>query len=195
MKKRNDLVCGVGINDADYSVIKYEKVDGKIKVVWACPYYLKWKGMIVRCYSKKLQEKYPTYKGCSVFEDWLLFSNFKKWMKQQPWEDRHLDKDLLFEFNKLYSPSTCLFIPQYLNTFILTSGSYRGLYPLGVRYMKKRSGMINELSKPYESRVRNRTGKSVYLGVYATQEEAHQLYLEAKLKQCEDYLLEFKMRL
>ena len=64
------LVCGVGINDADYATQKVEtiEVDGvrKRKTVWVCPFYRVWVNMINRCYFAKLQEKMPTYKGCSV---------------------------------------------------------------------------------------------------------------------------------
>ena len=71
------LVFGVGINDADY-VIKV-KVDGGYQ---DCPYYLKWKEMLRRCYSNRVASYHPTYKDCYVCEDWLIFSNFKKWMEK-----------------------------------------------------------------------------------------------------------------
>lgn len=48
------------------------------------------------------------------------------------WEGRALDKDFLVEGNKVYSPSTCVFLPSKLNTFIITRGNARGQYPLGV---------------------------------------------------------------
>ena len=192
MRNRNKLICGVGINDANYDVVKHEKVDNRSKTVWKCPYYKKWKGMLVRCYSKKHQEKCPTYIGCSVYEEWLTFSNFRKWMETQDWEGMHLDKDFLVDGCKVYSPSTCIFIPQKLNSFILASGKTRGQYPLGVMYMKKAKDMVNEYSKPYVSRVSNQTGKMFYLGVYSTPKEAHQIYLIEKLKQCGEYLTEFK---
>jgi len=91
MKDR--LVCGVGINDADYPTRRYKTVNGKSKLVWTCPFWRKWKDMISRCYSERELEKYPTYKGCSVCEDWLYFSRFKAWMEKQAWEGLVLDKD------------------------------------------------------------------------------------------------------
>ena len=112
--KPKKLVCGVGINDADYAVQKLETVgyaDGKRKqrLVWVCPYYQTWIDMLKRCYSDKLQERQPTYKGCSVSEEWLTFSAFKVWMEKQDFERKQLDKDLLFEGNKVYSAETCVF--------------------------------------------------------------------------------------
>ena len=109
------LVCGVGINDADYVVKKFETigyVDGKRKrkLVWTCPYHRAWESMLKRCYSAKYQERQPTYKGCTVSDDWLTFSNFRAWMIAQDWEGKHLDKDLLFEGNKIYSTETCVFV-------------------------------------------------------------------------------------
>ena len=186
------LVYGVGINDADYEVKKSKKVNGKWKTVWWCPYYDKWISMLSRCYSKKYQERQPTYKGCSVCEEWLTFSNFKTWMEQQDWEGRCLDKDFLIEGNKVYSPTTCVYLPSKLNTFIITRGNDRGIYPLGVYYMKKSKKMINEHSKPYRSVISDQFGKRIHLGMYSTPDAAHQSYLNAKLKQCGKYLEQFK---
>ena len=182
------LVFGVGINDADYNI---ERRVGK-KRVWWCPYHTRWINMLKRCYYKKYLESRPTYKGCSVCEGWLLFSTFKKWMEQQDWEDRALDKDFLIGGNKIYSPDTCVFIPLEINNFITTRAAKRGEYPLGVYYRKKNKDMVNERSKPYMSRVGNQGGKADYLGVFETPEEAHQAYLKVKLEQCVDYIEEFK---
>ena len=190
--KRNRLVYGVGTNDADYTVKVQKTVAGKYITVWDCPYYDRWKSMLRRCYSKKSQVKFPTYKGCSVCEEWLYFSNFKKWMELQNWKGRALDKDFLVEGNKVYSPDTCLFIPNKLNSFVVTSSKTRGIYPLGVYYQKKHKNMINEYNKPYVSKSNNQTNKQIFLGSYTTPEAAHQRYLVEKLRQCKEYLNEFK---
>lgn len=192
MSNKAGIVCGVGINDANYSISKGMRVNGKWIETWRCPYYEKWVSMLKRCYLKREQEKHPTYKGCIVCDECLLFSNFKAWMELQNWENRALDKDFLIEGNKVYSPSTCVFIPQSLNNFTTTSRKVRGQHPLGVRYMKKHKNMVNEYSKPYESRIGGQSTKSIYLGVYTTSEEAHEAYLKAKLEHCGDYLVEFK---
>ena len=81
------LVQGVGVNDAGYRVAIKERLpcsNGKRiqKEVWMCPYYSKWKSMLVRCYSTKYHQRRPTYKDCSVCNDWLLFSNFRKWVEK-----------------------------------------------------------------------------------------------------------------
>ena len=109
--KIGKLVYGVGINDAEYVVVKREEVgnvDGKRKrkTVWRCPFYKTWSSMLRRCYSTKYQERCPTYMGCSVSEEWHTFSVFRNWMESQDWQDTQLDKDLLVEGNKVYSPET-----------------------------------------------------------------------------------------
>ncbi len=103
-------VCGIGINDADYKVLP--RVNGKQLI---CPYYQRWVSMIKRCYSEKTQERQPTYKGCTVCDEWLTFSNFKVWMEKQDWRGKQLDKDVIMSGNKVYSPDYCSFITQKEN--------------------------------------------------------------------------------
>lgn len=192
MKERK-LVCGVGINDADYYVVKREKVDGKWITIWKCPYYSKWEGMLTRCYSKKYQLTHPTYKGCIVCEEWLYFSNFREWMRTQDWEDRQLDKDFLIEGNKVYSPLTCVFLPQELNNFTNINKASRGDYTLGVSYSDIKDKRVNNESHRYcKCIIKDLHGNSVHLGYYSTPQEAHQIYLKVKLEQCNMYTEEFK---
>lgn len=137
------LVYGVGRNDADYAVRKFETigcVNGKQKqkLVWVCPYYRTWHSMLSRCYSIKAQNRRPTYKGCSVSDDWLTFSVFKSWMEKQDWEGKQLDKDLLFEGNKVYSADACVFVTQMVNTFVCDGGAARGEWLIGVHWCKKK---------------------------------------------------------
>jgi hypothetical protein len=160
------LVAGVGINDANYDVTLNENVDGKRKVVWVCPFYNKWQSMLVRCYSGKYHEKQPTYIGCSVCEEWHTFSNFRAWMEQHDWENKHLDKDLLKVGNKEYNPDNCVFVPQIVNTFLTDSANSRGEYPIGVHFDK--------LAKKFRTRCCNPfTGKQEHLGVYECPSQAH----------------------
>lgn len=178
--KIRKLVCGIGINDANYVVNKWETVGyvngkRKRKLVWVCPFYQVWKSMLVRCYSKKYQEKYPTYKGCSVSKDWLTFSNFKSWAETQDFEGKHLDKDLLFEGNKVYSPDTCVFVTPMVNLFTLDSGTERGERLLGVCWHKK--------AEKFQAQCRNLfTKKREYLGLFTSEQEAHQVWLKRKFK-------------
>lgn len=168
MRKMNKLVCGAGINDADYQVLP--TINGKR--VW-CPYYRKWCSMLQRCYGESYHKRYPTYQDCTVCEEWLVFSNFKSWMETQEWEGYHLDKDFLFEGNKIYSPETCVFISRELNTFIIDCGNSRGEYPIGVYFNKVTNRFRSKCNNPF-------TKKFVHLGYYDTMEEAHQVWKKYK---------------
>ncbi|QHJ84340.1 MAG: hypothetical protein [Caudoviricetes sp.] len=181
MPGRKRPLYGVGINDADYNV---ERRVGK-KRVWICPYYRRWSNMLKRCYSSASLKERPTYARVSVSEDWLLFTNFKEWMEQQPWEDRQLDKDFLEGDKFIYSSDTCLFIPNALNNFIGKGKPKASNLPIGVgekeSYRKAR----------YGSNIKNRYGETKYLGNFITPLEAHFAWIKAKISYCEEYLLEF----
>ena len=159
---KNKKVCGVGINDADYNV--YEYVDDK--AVWRCPFYITWKSMLERCYSEKFQLRQPTYKGCSVCDAWLTFSNFKNWMETQDWQGKHLDKDILKAGNKVYCPEYCIFVDHKINSFVLDRGASRGDCMIGVNWDKDRGKFYSQCSNPT-------TGKSEYIGRYSDELEAH----------------------
>lgn len=176
LRKRNKLIVGVGINDADYNVYEYAVVDGKKKAVWSCPFYITWKSMLTRCYFSKYQAMFPTYIGCSVTKEWHLFSNFKSWMKIQNWEGKHLDKDILFRGNKIYSPEACVFVEPRINTFLSENGAVRGEYPIGVCFHKRDKKYIAQCCLA-------ESGKRKHLGYFDTAEEAHQAWLTFKLEQ------------
>lgn len=177
MNKR--LVCGVGIMDADYRVeekitIGYENGKRKQKRLWICPFYRKWRNMLVRCYYEKELQKHPTYKGCSVCQEWLTFSNFKAWMEKQDWEGKSLDKDILYPGNKVYSPETCIFVDQKINSFLVESDAVRGEYMIGVYWHKR--------DEKFLSRCSDGNGKQRQLGSFDTELDAHNAWLEFKLK-------------
>ncbi len=178
--KPQKLVFGVGINDADYVTQKNETigyVNGKrkLKQVWVCPYYKAWKSMLVRCYSKKYQERKPTYKGCSVSAEWHSFSNFKAWMEKQDWEGKELDKDLLFKGNKVYSAETCVFVTPLVNTFTSDRGAARGEWLIGVCWDKDRKKFMSKCSNPFTKKIEK-------LGRFTSEQEAHNAWIKRKLE-------------
>jgi hypothetical protein len=70
--------------------------------------------------------------------DWLRASNFVAWKKTQYQEvDWALDKDLLVVGNKVYSPETCIYVPQWLNNFTTFRFASRGEYSIGVHLNKR----------------------------------------------------------
>ena len=136
------LVYGVGVNDLGYRTQVYEDLpkNGGRRVretVFKCKYYTVWTNMLKRCYSNKYLESNPTYIGTSVCSEWLSATAFKKWMEQQDWRDKCLDKDIIVPGNKLYSPDTCAFVLEATNTFVTASDASRGEHPIGVHLLKR----------------------------------------------------------
>ncbi len=177
-KCMNKLVWGVGVNDLPYRVNVQEWVtenEGKRtrKLVFKCKYYAAWTHMLERCYSEKHLERYPTYIGTSVCREWVYASEFKKWMDQQDWEGKCLDKDIIVPRSKLYSPDTCAFVLPATNLFVTARDASRGDYPIGV-YLCKRTGK-------YRARCNNPFSEKVeHLGRFSTQEEAHEAWRKRK---------------
>ena len=177
LRKRIKKVQGVGINDAEYPIHKFSyKIDEKgNKVVnrrlWTCPYYAAWEGMLRRCYSNRVKLMRITYEEVEVCEEWLVFSNFRRWMEKQTWKGLDLDKDFLSGDSKCYSPDTCVFIPKSLNQFLKDRSNDRGNYLLGVD--KKNNG--------FQARVSNHfTKQREYLGLFKSEYDAHEAWRKRK---------------
>ncbi|MFC0047783.1 hypothetical protein [Rheinheimera tilapiae] len=80
--------------------------------------YTKWGSMLTRCYSEKYQNKFPAYKGCTVIPDWHNFQNFAEWLElhyPKDGGDYDLDKDFKLQGNRVYGPTTCVFIRKSTN--------------------------------------------------------------------------------
>ena len=148
------LLFGVGINDSSYTTEKFEYFnDGGIskrKRVWFCPYYVRWRNMIERCYSKKYHTRKPSYSDCSVCLEWLTFSNFSEWMKGQNWSGLELDKDILSGDKKVYSPETCLFITKEVNVFMSSSNADSKAVKYSKRHKSYSSYCSNPITKTME---------------------------------------------
>ena len=141
--------------------------------------YLYWFAMFERCYDKETQSRRNTYKNCKVCEEWHNFQNFAKWFEENYYEvegeTMALDKDILVKNNKIYSPKTCAFVPERINTLFTKSNKARGKYPIGVTW--------KEASKKFQvgcSIIENKKKKTVYLGLYNTSNEAFQVYKNFK---------------
>lgn len=149
-----------------------------------------WVNMLIRSYSESEHLRYPRYRGCEVVEEWLDYCNFKDWFDKYDHKEvnYHLDKDLLFKGNKIYSPDTCVFLPPALNTLLIQSNSIRGELPIGVT-VDKRSGKYGASCK-----IGNR--KKSWLGTYENPISAFNAYKSFKENyvktQANDWILEGK---
>ena len=133
--------------------------------------YRLWRDVLKRCYDEYYLNRFPTYRGCSVAEEWLLFSNFKRDIVnvknfEKSKDGWVLDKDLC-SHTKTYSKETCCFIPDRLNLFISNlPQAYKAPYD-------KRFDV-------YYSYCNDVHGKRTYLGRYKSKEEACEAYLKFK---------------
>ena len=168
MQKKNKLVCGVGVNDANYAV--QPTIDGKQV---DCPFYLAWRNMLKRCYDSRYQAKYPTYIGCEVAQEWHRFMAFRAWMVERDWQGRELDKDLLIPGNKVYSPRTCVFVSDGLNKFTTDRAADRGEWPIGVDWHKRDGKFRAQCNNPF-------SGKKEHLGYFTCPDEAHEAWRARK---------------
>ena len=150
-----------------------------------------WKNMLRRCYSAKCQEKHPTYKGCSVCADWLYYPSFKKWYNENYYEINNktsqLDKDVLIKGNKVYSPDTCVFVPNFINSLFIKKQNKRGNFPIGVDYPK-----TNKKYRAGLSVFKNGEKTKKYLGYFDTPEEAFEVYKQAKEEYIKEVADEYK---
>lgn len=140
---------------------------------WAInPAYNQWRAMCHRLIR---------FKGCvSMQPEWEDFDVYMQWAEQQVgflnrnskgrlW---HLDKDFLSEDVKIYSETTCVFIPLELNAFLCgkTNRVNKDL-PLGVQILS--SGV-------YRARCTDANGVRRVVGCYSTAEQAKFEYDKAK---------------
>lgn len=146
--------------------------------------YITWNSMLERCYSHNnyIRSQNHTYDNCKVCEEWHTYSNFEKWFNEHYKQGQQLDKDILFEGNKLYSPETCCFVPGEINTIMISKQTKKSNLPTGVTKVK---------NGKYQVVVKNH-GKPKRLGTYDDIHEASEVYRTYKknyLKEtCQKYL-------
>lgn len=160
------LVYGVGLYEKGEFAAK---VGGKM-----VKEYELWAKMLQRCYSGNYQDKYPTYKGCSVSQDFTHYQKFAEWCQSQVGfgiKGFALDKDVIYKGNKQYNADSCAFIPTEVNNLLTQSNSSRGVCPIGVCFDKQ--------AGKFGSSIRV-AGKCRRLGRFSSPEEAFSAYKTAK---------------
>lgn len=96
--------------------------------------YRRWHSMIQRCYDEKYLDKKPTYRGCTVCDEWHNFQNFAEWFKKNHPSDGkeyQVDKDIMFPGNRVYSPDTCMLVSLHENNSFAHAKMYKFISPAG----------------------------------------------------------------
>lgn len=162
------VVLGVARND-----VSPVKINGRL-----IQSYSNWTNILNRCYSKDVQIKQPSYVGCSVSDEWLLFSNFKTWFDKNHVDGWAIDKDLLIQGNKVYSEESCIFIPASLNSFTVDRRSDRGSNPIGVCWHSRDLYFMSTISI---------NGKLTRIGCFDNALDAHKAWYKKKLELAYEY--------
>ena len=155
-KSSRRKVYNLGVNDADY-VIRYRDEGGKFVT---CPFYMTWMRIL-----KKVSKSQVT-----ICDEWLSFSCFKKWMEGQRYKGHVLDRELKVLGSTHYSPANCLFLTPVIKALLVRKKKNNGQAE-GVHWKERDKVFVSQIS---------RKGRRCYLGNYATEAEASDVYREAK---------------
>lgn len=145
--------------------------------------YNRWIAMLNRCYNNS-SERNPTYKGCTVCEEWLSYQNYAKWFWDNYIEDWHVDKDILKKGNRVYCPEYCCFVPQEINCLLNRRQKGRGKLKIGVSWNKDK--------KMFTAQASRATGSSHLIGTSSTEIGAFNLYKEFKEQRIKSTAVKFK---
>ena len=137
--------------------------------------YRKWFNMLQRCYYKETHRLKPYYAPCTVEIEWLNFSNYREWHRENKMGDRKLDldKDVLIHGNTVYGSETCTMIPHFTNTIFEERGLETNI-------------ILNNASGKYDVTM-SILGKREEVGTFDTEEEAKQGFIAYK----QDYIRNF----
>lgn len=106
--------------------------------------YRIWQAIFRRCYGNGKHDTKPCYSNCSVATVWHNFQNFASWYEKNYYsidgQMMQIDKDILYKGNKVYSPETCIIVPNEINALFVRRKEQRGDTPIGV-YYDKRNGV------------------------------------------------------
>jgi len=113
---------------------------------------------------------HPCYSNTSIDSTWEDYTNFKEWLLNNDYQNNYqyklnIDKDILQWNNtsKIYSPTTCLLIPEKLNKALIRVKPDFSI-------TKKENGVLNV----------NMYGKLVYIGTFTDDEEYQYNYKKYK---------------
>jgi hypothetical protein len=175
------IVCGVGFLGEEYAKDKKEQIK-------TTKSYKIWHGMITRCYdtSNNGNNKKRAYSDCKVCDEWLNYSNFKKWFDKNYYEipncTMNLDKDIKIVGNRIYSPNSCIFISNDINTLFVSHCKQK--------YFELPTGVILRRGKYSAHYMFN--DKRIIVNGFDTIEEAENEYINGLLRNLKNKLLKYK---
>jgi hypothetical protein len=166
--------------------VKTVRQDG---IVFETLAYRTWKNMIGRCNKNgAIQRKNPTYVGCTVSENFKDFQWFAEWCQNQYGYGKpgyELDKDILKKHNKIYSESTCVFVPKEINLLLNSSRKKASTLPIGVSCVNGK----------YVAHCSDGNGNSPYIATFATAKLASKAYKRQKTRCIRQKAKEYKSSL
>ena len=142
---------------------------------YAKPYEV-WSSMMKRCYNENCQ-RHRWYEDCVVDERWHNFATFYQWWKENYYElpegmgRIELDKDFKCKNCRIYSPDTCLLIPQRINESKPNRRTGNREFPIGITF--------NKIKQKYHVRT-NVNGEDTHIGNFDTLEEAFSAFKATK---------------
>lgn len=164
---------------------KYRDLEKRLKTLE----YIKWCSMRDRCKIEgNVQKRLPSYIGCTMADCFKSkdegFQYFAEWCQSQIGFGKdgfQLDKDILVKGNQIYSPDTCVFVPQQLNNLFLLPNKTNNL-PVGVRLASNGKYRV-ELSVNNEK---------LNLGYFTNSQEAGDIYLSRKIQAIHQIAQQYK---
>lgn len=173
---------GIGFLGKNNEVLKEEKLA-----------YSHWYPMFDRVYGKNVL---PAYKGVAICEEWHNFSNFNLWFNNNYYQSYDiklaLDKDILVKHNKVYSPKTCIFVPELINSLFIKAINARGDLPIGI-YWHKRDEEYRAQCSMIDLETNKR--KNIWLGAYDNPTDAFNAYKQFKESHIKQIAEHFKSQI
>ena len=153
--------------------------EGKYDRVNYLKLYNTWQHMLRRCYDPYTLNNDMSYIDCFVDERFHNLQDFGEWFEENYYEVNDemmcLDKDILYKNNKIYSPETCIFVPERINKLFIRNISQRKDLPMGIQYRDDRNKYVARCNI-----VENGIEKRIQIGQFDTVEEAFYNYKNYK---------------
>ena len=178
-------VFGVGVyGEGKYVPRNRKPREGQVEAPKAA--FRSWQQLMKRMWSSNKHDRKNSkrYSHVSVCDEWNNFQNFCSWAVEQVGFDNVesngrawcLDKDILFEGNSIYSPDTCVFVPNEVNAFFsITTNDEEsfGTNFIEPKFKNAKDGFISRCTNPI-------TKEREYLGYFDTIREANEVYVKRK---------------